>query len=159
MPVSRQAETPEGVGQALWEQCSYERESGQLLSGSFMDYAMPRASMLPFFTTELSETPAPSNPLGVRAGGEGGTTPSLAVVVNAIVDALSDYGVTHFEMPVTSERSGGRSDSRPEIARRLRFDMFLIRWLAYLSFVRCITDRSAGQQPTNRRGLIVAPQW
>ena len=94
----------QGVGQALWEQCSYERESGQLLSGSFMDYAMPRASMLPSFTTELSETPAPGNPLGVRAGGEGGTTPSLAVVVNAIVDALSDYGVMHFEMPVTSER-------------------------------------------------------
>jgi aerobic carbon-monoxide dehydrogenase large subunit len=94
----------QGVGQALWEQCSYEPESGQLLSGSFMDYAMPRASMLPSFTTELTETQAPGNPLGVRAGGEGGTTPSLAVVVNAIVDALADYGVMHFEMPVTSER-------------------------------------------------------
>jgi aerobic carbon-monoxide dehydrogenase large subunit len=94
----------QGVGQALWEQCSYEPESGQLLSGSFMDYAMPRASMLPSFTTELSETPAPGNTLGVRAGGEGGTTPSLAVVVNAIVDALAGYGVAHFEMPVTSER-------------------------------------------------------
>ena len=51
------------------------RTTGQLLSGSFMDYAMPRAQMLPSFTTELSETPSPSNPLGVRAGGEGGTTP------------------------------------------------------------------------------------
>jgi aerobic carbon-monoxide dehydrogenase large subunit len=94
----------QGVGQALWEQCCYESESGQLLSGSFMDYAMPRASMLPSFTTELSETHAPGNSLGVRAGGEGGTTPSLAVVVNAIVDALAGYGVVHFEMPVTSER-------------------------------------------------------
>jgi carbon-monoxide dehydrogenase large subunit len=94
----------QGVGQALWEQCSYEPESGQLLSASFMDYAMPRASMLPSFTTELTETRAPGNPLGVRAGGEGGTTPSLAVVVNAIVDALGEYGVMHFEMPVTSER-------------------------------------------------------
>jgi aerobic carbon-monoxide dehydrogenase large subunit len=94
----------QGVGQALWEQCSYEPESGQLLSGSLMDYAMPRASMLPSFTTELTETQAPGNPLGVRAGGEGGTTPSLAVVVNAIVDALAEYGVMHFEMPVTSER-------------------------------------------------------
>jgi carbon-monoxide dehydrogenase large subunit len=94
----------QGVGQALWEQCSYEPESGQLLSASFMDYAMPRASMLPSFTTELTETLAPANPLGVRAGGEGGTTPSLAVVVNAIVDALAEYGVMHFEMPVTSER-------------------------------------------------------
>ena len=94
----------QGVGQALWEQCSYEPEGGQLLSASFMDYAMPRASMLPSFTTELTETRAPGNPLGVRAGGEGGTTPSLAVVVNAIVDALAEYGVMHFEMPVTSER-------------------------------------------------------
>jgi len=94
----------QGVGQALWEQCNYDCESGQLLSGSFMDYAMPRAAMLPSFTTELSETPAPGNPLGVRAGGEGGTTPSLAVVVNAIVDALAHYGVIHLEMPVTSER-------------------------------------------------------
>ena len=60
--------------------------------------------MLPSFVTELSETPAPGNPLGVRAGGEGGTTPALGVVVNAIVDALADYGATHLEMPVTSER-------------------------------------------------------
>jgi carbon-monoxide dehydrogenase large subunit len=94
----------QGVGQALWEQCQYDGTTGQLLSGSFMDYAMPRAQMLPSFTTELSETPAPSNPLGVRAGGEGGTTPTLAVVVNAVVDALAGYGVTHIELPVTSER-------------------------------------------------------
>jgi len=94
----------QGVGQALWEQCQYDETTGQLLSGSFMDYAMPRAQMLPSFTTELSETPAPSNPLGVRAGGEGGTTPTLAVVVNAVVDALAGYGVTHIELPVTSER-------------------------------------------------------
>jgi len=69
-----------------------------------MDYAMPRACMMPSFTTELSETLAPGNPLGVRGGGEGGTTPALGVVVNAVVDALSDYGVTHIEMPVTAER-------------------------------------------------------
>ena len=94
----------QGVGQALWEQCCYEPTTGQLLSGSFMDYAMPRAHMLPSFTAELSETPAPGNPLGVRGGGEGGTTPSLAVVVNAVADALSDYGVTHIEMPVTPEK-------------------------------------------------------
>jgi carbon-monoxide dehydrogenase large subunit len=60
--------------------------------------------MLPAFATELSETLAPSNRLGIRAGGEGGTTPALAVVVNAVVDALKDYGVTHLEMPVTPER-------------------------------------------------------
>ena len=69
-----------------------------------MDYAMPRAHMMPSFDTELSETLAPGNPLGVRGGGEGGTTPALGVVVNAVVDALSDYGVTHIEMPVTAER-------------------------------------------------------
>jgi carbon-monoxide dehydrogenase large subunit len=94
----------QGVGQALWEHCHYDAATGQLLSGSFMDYAMPRAQMLPSFTTELSQTPAPSNPLGVRAGGEGGTTPALAVVANAVVDALAGHGVTHVELPVTSER-------------------------------------------------------
>jgi carbon-monoxide dehydrogenase large subunit len=94
----------QGVGQALWEHARYDSATGQLLSGSLQDYAMPRAELLPFFTTELSETLAPGNPLGVRAGGEGGTTPTLAVVVNAVVDALKDYGVTHIEMPVTPER-------------------------------------------------------
>jgi carbon-monoxide dehydrogenase large subunit len=94
----------QGVGQALWEQCSYDAATGQLLSGSMMDYAMPRADMLPSFATELSETPAPSNPLGVRAGGEGGTTPALGVVANAVVDALAPFGVTHIELPITSEK-------------------------------------------------------
>jgi carbon-monoxide dehydrogenase large subunit len=94
----------QGVGQALWEHIVYDPATGQLLSGSLLDYAMPRANMLPSFTAELSETPAPGNPLGVRGGGEGGTTPSLGVVVNAVVDALADYGVTHIEMPVTPER-------------------------------------------------------
>ena len=94
----------QGVGQALWEHAYYDPLTGQLLAGSFQDYAMPRAGLLPSFTTELSETLAPGNPLGVRAGGEGGTTPTLAVVVNAAVDALADYGVTHIEMPVTPER-------------------------------------------------------
>ena len=93
-----------GVGQALWEHAYYDPITGQLLAGSLQDYAVPRAGHLPSFTTELSETLAPGNPLGVRAGGEGGTTPALAVVVNAVVDALADYGVTHIEMPVTPER-------------------------------------------------------
>ncbi|MGP0093389.1 MAG: xanthine dehydrogenase family protein molybdopterin-binding subunit [Xanthobacteraceae bacterium] len=94
----------QGVGQALLEQCVYEPESGQLLSASFMDYAMPRANGLPTFVTAISEVPSPTNRLGIRGGGEGGTTPALAVVVNAVVDALRDYGVEHLEMPVTSER-------------------------------------------------------
>jgi aerobic carbon-monoxide dehydrogenase large subunit len=94
----------QGVGQALLEQCVYDSASGQLLSGSFMDYAMPRARDMPSFATEISEVPSPSNRLGIRAGGEGGTTPALAVVINAIVDALAEYGVTHIEMPATPER-------------------------------------------------------
>ncbi len=94
----------QGLGQALFEQCFYDRSSGQLLSGSFMDYAMPRADMLPFFDTGISEVPMPSHPLGIRPAGEGGTTPALAVTVNAIVDALRDFGVRHVEMPATPER-------------------------------------------------------
>ena len=59
---------------------------------------------MPSFDTAISEVPSPTNPLGVRAGGEGGTTPALAVVINAVVDALSEFGITHMEMPATSER-------------------------------------------------------
>ena len=94
----------QGVGQALWEQFVVDPDSGQVLTGSFMDYAMPRADTLPSFTTDLMEVPSPSNPLGVRAGGEGGTTPALAAVINAVVDALREFGVTHMDMPATSER-------------------------------------------------------
>ena len=93
-----------GIGQALWEDCHYDRSSGQLLSGSFMDYTLPRASMLPFFTTDISEVPSTTHPLGMRGGGEGGTTPALAAVANAIVDALAEFGVEHIELPATPER-------------------------------------------------------
>ncbi len=93
-----------GIGQALSEYCVYDRETGQLLSGSLLDYALPRADRLPFFTTELSEVPSPTHPLGIRPAGEGGTTPALGVVINAIVDALAEFGVTHIEMPATPER-------------------------------------------------------
>jgi len=94
----------QGAGQALLEDAHYDRASGQLLTASFMDYAMPRADDFPAFATELSEVPSPTNRLGVRSGGEGGTTPALAAVVNAIVDALADLGVSHIEMPATPER-------------------------------------------------------
>jgi carbon-monoxide dehydrogenase large subunit len=94
----------QGVGQALWELCASDPASGQALSGSFMDYAMPRADLLPRFATALSEIPSPSNPLGVRAGGEGGTTPALAAVINAVSDALRPYGIDHVDMPATSEK-------------------------------------------------------
>jgi carbon-monoxide dehydrogenase large subunit len=94
----------QGVGQALWESCAYDAETGQLLSATLMDYALPRADMLPSFTTEISEVPSTSHPLGLRGGGEGGTTPALGAVVNAIVDALTDLGVEHVELPATPER-------------------------------------------------------
>jgi carbon-monoxide dehydrogenase large subunit len=94
----------QGIGQALMEKAHYDPATGQLLSGSFMDYAMPRADNFPFFDTEISEVPSTTHPLGIRPAGEGGTTPALAVVINAVVDALSDLGVKHIEMPATPER-------------------------------------------------------
>jgi carbon-monoxide dehydrogenase large subunit len=94
----------QGLGQALCELCHYDADTGQLLSASFMDYAIPRADDVPSFICEISEHPSPNNPLGIRAGGEGGTTPALGVLVNAVVDALKDYGITHIEMPTTPEK-------------------------------------------------------
>jgi carbon-monoxide dehydrogenase large subunit len=91
----------QGVGQAMWEQCYLDPGSGQPLTGSFMDYAMPRFDNLPSFEVEIAEVHSPTNPLGIKAGGEGGTTPALAVIVNAIVDALKEYGVTDIPMPAT----------------------------------------------------------
>jgi aerobic carbon-monoxide dehydrogenase large subunit len=94
----------QGIGQALWEACVYDPPSGQLLSGSFLDYAMPRADLLPAFDTEISEIPSTTNPLGMRGGSEGGITPGLAAVANAIVDALAEFGIEHIELPATPER-------------------------------------------------------
>ena len=91
----------QGVGQAMWEQCYTEPSSGQPVCGSFMDYGMPRSNTLPSFKAEIVEVLSPTNPLGVKAGGEGGTTPALAVVVSAIVDALRDFGVRDMTMPAT----------------------------------------------------------
>lgn len=94
----------QGVGQALLEQCVFDPETGQNLSASFMDYAIPRAVNLPAFTAALSEVPAASHALGFRPGSEGGTTPALAVTMNAIIDALAPFGVCHIEMPATPAR-------------------------------------------------------
>jgi carbon-monoxide dehydrogenase large subunit len=93
-----------GAGQALWELCPYDPATGQMTAATLMDYALPRADHFPFFATEISEVPSTTNPLGLRGGGEGGTTPALAAVVNAIVDALADLGVEHIEMPATPAR-------------------------------------------------------
>jgi carbon-monoxide dehydrogenase large subunit len=91
----------QGVGQALWELCHVDPSSGQPLTGSLMDYGMPHAHTLPSFKAEIVEVLSPTNPLGIKAGGEGGTTPALAVVVGAIADALRDYGIRDIEMPAT----------------------------------------------------------
>ena len=96
--------TVQGVGQALLEDCVYEEGSGQLLSGSFMDYAMPRARMFPSFKVENNEVLAPNNPLGVKGGGEGGTTGAPPAVINAVVDALREVGVRELQMPATPHR-------------------------------------------------------
>ena len=98
-----------GVGQALMERIVYDPDTGQLLSASFMDYAMPRADQFPFFTTDISEVPATTHPLGMRGGGEGGTTPSLATVANAVCDAL---GIEHIDLPATPERVWRKINAR-----------------------------------------------
>ena len=94
----------QGVGQAMLEQCVIDQDSGQPLSGSFMDYAMPRADTFPMFTSDIVEILSPTNPLGIKAGGEGGTTPALAVIVNAVSHALRDHGVEDIKMPLTPFR-------------------------------------------------------
>ncbi len=94
----------QGFGQAVLEQTAYDPQSGQLLSGSFMDYALPRAADLPDIEVDLIEVPCASNPLGVKGAGEAGAVGSPPAVINAIVDALSDTGVKSIDMPATPEK-------------------------------------------------------
>ena len=91
----------QGVGQALSEWCHIDGESGQPYMGSLMDYAIPRAGDIPDITVALHEVLSPTNPLGIKSGGEGATTPALAVVVNATVDALRHLNIEHIDMPLT----------------------------------------------------------
>jgi len=93
----------QGVGQALLEQAAYD-EGGNLLSGSLMDYNLPRADNFPHFETNRTETPTPLNPLGAKGIGEAATIGSTPTIVNAVVDALSHFGVRHIDMPVTAEK-------------------------------------------------------
>ena len=90
----------QGVGQAMFELFELS-DDGQPIAASFMDYGMPRFDNMPSFRTEIAQVLSPTNPLGIKAGGEGGTTPALSVIVNAVVDALKVYGVDDIEMPVT----------------------------------------------------------
>jgi aerobic carbon-monoxide dehydrogenase large subunit len=94
----------QGFGQAVLEHTVYDPDSGQLLSGSFMDYALPRANEFPDIEVELLEIPCASNPLGVKGAGEAGAVGSPPAVINAIIDALRGEGVTHIDMPATPER-------------------------------------------------------
>ena len=94
----------QGVGQALMEDLQIDPDTGQMLGGSFMDYGVPRADHLPNFDVALVEDPTGSNPLRVKGGGEGGITPALATVCNALCDALSIYGIEHVPLPATPQR-------------------------------------------------------
>ena len=93
----------QGVGQALWEHGIYGKD-GQLLTGSMMDYAMPRADRFPHIKTGRIETPSPTNPLGVKGAGEMGTIAGTVTIANAVMDALAPLGVVHVEMPFTAEK-------------------------------------------------------
>jgi carbon-monoxide dehydrogenase large subunit len=95
----------QGVGQALCEGATYDDGSGQLMTGTMMDYAMPKADMLPLYETDRTVTPTPVNPLGVKGAGETGTIAAAPAVVNAVVDALAPLGIDHIEaMPMSAER-------------------------------------------------------
>ena len=91
----------QGVGQALMEEIAIDHATGQVLAGSFMDYAMPRAFDLPFIDFTEQETPTPHNAIGCKGGGESGTIGPPAALGNAVVDALWHLGVRHIDMPMT----------------------------------------------------------
>jgi carbon-monoxide dehydrogenase large subunit len=93
----------QGLGQALWEHAVYD-DDGQLVTGEFMDYAVPRASRIPWIESSHTETPSPVNPLGVKGVGEAGTIGCSPAVVNSVVDALSPLGVRHIDMPLAPEK-------------------------------------------------------
>jgi carbon-monoxide dehydrogenase large subunit len=93
----------QGIAQALWEYGEYD-ESGQLVTASMMDYAVPKAEFFPSFEVERTETPTDVNPLGVKGAGETGTIASTPAVVNAVMDALAPLGIRHVDMPLTPER-------------------------------------------------------
>ena len=93
----------QAAGQALMENVVYDADNGQLLSGSFMDYSMPRANDLPYYDVASHPVPTPTNPLGVKGAGECGTVGGLSAVMNAINDALAPLGIRNLAMPATPE--------------------------------------------------------
>jgi carbon-monoxide dehydrogenase large subunit len=94
----------QGLGQGLFEELTYEPATGQLLAGSFMDYAIPRADDVPFFDVDSHGVPTKVNPLGAKGVGEAGTVGALPALLNAVNDALAPLGVRHLDMPMTPER-------------------------------------------------------
>jgi aerobic carbon-monoxide dehydrogenase large subunit len=99
-----QGSLAQGLGQALMENTVYDKDSGQLVTGSFMDYAMPRAEDVPPLRDAMHNVPATTNPLGVKGVGEAGTTAAIAAVMNAVADAIPNGAGAHLEMPVTAPR-------------------------------------------------------
>jgi aerobic carbon-monoxide dehydrogenase large subunit len=95
--------TAQGIGQALFENTVYDSETGQLLSGSLMDYRLPRALDLPNFSVSFRNVPCRTNPLGIKGAGEAGAIGAPPAVINALVDAMSEWGVTHIDMPATPQ--------------------------------------------------------
>ncbi len=93
----------QGLGQALLEYCLYEPETGQLLAATFMDYAMPRADDLPSIRFKRNEVPCTTNPLGIKGAGEAGAIGAPPAIINAVVNALAEYGVRHVDMPIRQE--------------------------------------------------------
>jgi carbon-monoxide dehydrogenase large subunit len=93
----------QGTAQALWEHASYD-ENGQLLTGSLMDYGIPKADQLPMYETDRTVTPSPVNALGIKGAGEAGTIASTPAVANAVIDALSPFGITELDLPLTASK-------------------------------------------------------
>jgi carbon-monoxide dehydrogenase large subunit len=93
----------QGIGQAMWEELVHD-ENGQVVTGTFMDYAVPRAHQFPWFEMSSTETKTPVNPLGVKGIGEAGTIGSTPAIVNSVVDALRPFGVRHIDMPLKPEK-------------------------------------------------------
>ena len=94
----------QGIGQALYEEVSYDRETGQLLTGSLLDYAVPHADSLPKIRSQFQETPSPTNPLGVKGIGESGSIGAPPTIVHAVLDALAPFGIAHLDMPLTPQK-------------------------------------------------------
>lgn len=103
----------QGLGQALLERCVYDSDGGQLLSASFMDYTMPRADNLPMIRFKRNEVPCRTNPLGIKGAGEAGAIGAPPAIVNALVNALADFGVDHLDMPVTADKLWQVVQARP----------------------------------------------